>query len=301
MSTSTIEYHQQSAVRGIASLVEIAQKLQAENDALKAPWGKFEPYEAIKTPSKFWDVTKPGVWEEYCRVHAEDMETAGRNAQVVQRNNALLERLVSTITATGVAATRREQKRRKTEEITNDWLVALRASRPALQWSTSQLQGHFADHKRKYEEHCRKAEEARRMSERQSQMAERDRRVMVVTVDVAKELGLDPLTASTLDVHSELRKRDRYLDLAVAGMNVRGDWSDGPWEVEDALRRFTPQTTDDKTIAEDWQAMCDDFEDGRCFRDCKWNYSVLMGMVDPQVAAMYSRLVNAEEGTPCPT
>lgn len=43
----------------------------------------------------------------------------------------------------------------------------------------------------------------------------------------------------------------------------------------------------DKCIAD---LLADDHEDGRIFRDCDWNYSVLYGKVDTEILKDYESL-----------
>ena len=68
-----------------------------------------------------------------------------------------------------------------------------------------------------------------------------------------------------------LRGRHQRLDLAVAMAQTRGDWSEGPYRVRDAMDRFTIRDNEDKDIANDVLGCMDDFEDGRVFRDTRWS------------------------------
>lgn len=94
-----------------------------------------------------------------------------------------------------------------------------------------------------------------------------------------------PIESTWGDVLEALRGRDQRLDLAVAMSQTRGDWSDGAYRVADALRRFTIHTNEDKDIAADVAARLVDFEDGRCFRDCTWNYGRLFASAADQQLA----------------
>jgi hypothetical protein len=87
------------------------------------------------------------------------------------------------------------------------------------------------------------------------------------------------------DVLEHLRGQHQRANLAVAMMNVRNDWSEGPDEVSNAIDAFTIETDEDKEIAnsvlrnlgEGWDG------DGRCFRDCSWNYHRIMATLPDQL------------------
>ena len=105
-----------------------------------------------------------------------------------------------------------------------------------------------------------------------------------------------PIESSWDDVLEHLRKKDQRLDLAVAMEQTRGDWSDGPYRVRNALDRFQIHIDEDKAIATDVASCLYDFEDGRVFRDTTWSYSALYESVadkqlvsDCQTAMNHSR------------
>lgn len=95
-----------------------------------------------------------------------------------------------------------------------------------------------------------------------------------------------PIESDWSDVLEALRSKDQRLDLAVAMEQTRGDWSEGPYRVRDALDRFAIETTEDKDIANDVLSCLDGFEDGRVFRDTIWSYGALYASVkDAQLLA----------------
>ena len=68
-------------------------------------------------------------------------------------------------------------------------------------------------------------------------------------------------------------------------MAARGDGSEGPYGVRDAIGRFTRVTDEDKEIANDVISCMHDFCDGRVFRDTTWNYDRIMASVADQQLA----------------
>jgi hypothetical protein len=123
------------------------------------------------------------------------------------------------------------------------------------------------------------AEQKRTEAERQRNAEESKRRADMELAAILVRYGLDVM-ATWRDVVDELRTKDKYLDLAIAGQRVRADWSEGPGEVEDALGRFAVQNARDQEIYDDLSRHLEDFEDGRCFRDTEWSYGALFGLVE---------------------
>jgi uncharacterized membrane protein YqiK len=125
----------------------------------------------------------------------------------------------------------------------------------------------------------REAEQKRAEAERQRSVEEAKRRADMELAAILVRYDLDVM-ATWRDVVDELRTKDKYLDLAIAGQRVRGDWSEGPGEVENALARFAIQNNRDQEIHDDLSRHLEDFEDGRCFRDTEWNYGALFELVE---------------------
>lgn len=121
-----------------------------------------------------------------------------------------------------------------------------------------------------------------------AQAEERRRAALRANVELAQIVirhGLPPETDWN-EALEALRPKDQRLDLAAAMYLTRGDWSEGAYRVGDALRRFKIEDDTDKNIATDVVSHMEDFEDGRVFRDCEWNYGRLFAEArDPQLAA----------------
>lgn len=120
--------------------------------------------------------------------------------------------------------------------------------------------------------------EARRVElEKQALIDKRKADIELAAMLLRYEL---PLDASWSDVLENLRARHQRLDLAVAMNRTRNDWNEGPYQVRGAMDRFTIRDNEDKDIANDVLGCMDDFEDGRVFRDTKWNYNRLFDSVE---------------------
>lgn len=125
--------------------------------------------------------------------------------------------------------------------------------------------------------------EAKRQREQADLLEKRKADMELATILLRYQL---PIESDWSDVLEALRSKDQRLDLAVAMSQTRGDWSEGPYRVKDALDRFTIETTEDKNIANDVLSCLDGFEDGRVFRDTTWSYDALFASVkDTQLLA----------------
>lgn len=86
-----------------------------------------------------------------------------------------------------------------------------------------------------------------------------------------------------------LRDKCKYLNLAVAMMDTRGDWNDGFYRVEDAIQDFIVEKDVDQKIVDDVGSYLDgEYSDGRVFRDCKYNYGVLFDLVEEDLKQDYA-------------
>lgn len=132
------------------------------------------------------------------------------------------------------------------------------------------------------EEHKKRAAAAQQAAGAESERALKRRQadIKLATIIVRYEL---PETTDWGAALLALRARDKYLDLAIAGYQTRGDWSEGFYRVEDALGRFHIEDDQDKRIAANLcgcLARASDGEgDGRIFRDTQWSYDKLFDLV----------------------
>lgn len=97
------------------------------------------------------------------------------------------------------------------------------------------------------------------------------------------------------DVLDVLDKKDKYFMLARASEETRGYWGEGFGKVEYALDRFVVETEEDKEIEKEYAEILEehnngDCEDGRVWRDCEYNYSVLFGKVSEEIMKDYETL-----------
>lgn len=142
--------------------------------------------------------------------------------------------------------------------------------------------------KARYDEYAAIAARETEQAEQQRQRAEQaERDARKANVELARVVLRYELEDESTwgDVLEALRGKDQRVDLALAMMATRNDWSEGPYRVSDALHRFTIITDEDKEIANDVVACLHDFFDGCVFRDTTWNYDRIMASIaDRQLA-----------------
>lgn len=81
------------------------------------------------------------------------------------------------------------------------------------------------------------------------------------------------------DVLDIICSKCKYLNLAWAMEQTRNDWSEGFGKVGCALDKFVVTSEEDHEIEKCIDECLEGCEDGRTFRDCKYNYSVLYAKV----------------------
>ena len=91
-------------------------------------------------------------------------------------------------------------------------------------------------------------------------------------------------------VGNALLKRCKYMRLAHYLRKNRNDWSDGPDFARQGLDGFSAETPQDQEILRDLCPLVEDWDgDGRVFRDTKWSYDALFGLVNPDLLADYEK------------
>lgn len=147
----------------------------------------------------------------------------------------------------------------------------------------------FADVQRLYESLAEQLTKAKSLVEKERDAARGEqeraverRKADLFLVAIKVRHGM-PDETDWPDALGLLCKKCKYLDLAVAGLQTRGDWSDGFYRVEAALKRFTIESDQDKDIAADLTGCLrrgeDGDRDGRIFRDTEWSYDKLWTLV----------------------
>ena len=216
-------------------------------------------------------------------VHEENRKIIARNLELKQRLTTLMERTkVPARVRVGATGNGRNAK-----SIYGGWSNSLDAIPTTDPWP--QL-------KRQAQEAIKRLEEAdaKRQREREAAAREAEKERQRI-LEQARVLGLAerynlPEDSTSQDVLAEILKQHRLLGLAHAMYRTRFNWSEGCWRVRDILNGWQAQNADESEMLAELRAICEDFEDGRSFRDCTWNYDRLFKRVEadnPQLKKDY--------------
>lgn len=143
----------------------------------------------------------------------------------------------------------------------------------------------YAEQGKREAEHAKEAaarEEAEKLEKRKADME---------LATILLRYGL-PVETDWDGVLEHLRGKEQRIDLALAMLDTRGDWSEGCYRVSAALHRFTIRTDEDKEIAANVLGCTAEFEDGRVFRDSAWSYDAIFASVPDQQLVTDARLAH---------
>lgn len=224
---------------------------------------------------------------------AKDVAQHEANAPFIDANCVARERITMLMNELGVPKTYQEivpSRSRYPKRATKDagYIGDMARNFPTddgFALATQNYQRLVADYQKYAADAEKEDERAKQIAAQAEEQAKAERRANIELVQIILRYGLNE-DSDWPEVLEALRKRDQRLDLAVAMAQTRGDWSESPYRVSAALDRFTITTDEDKDIANDVVSCLVDFEDGRVFRDTRWNYGVLFASVaDQQLSA----------------
>ncbi|GMG89627.1 hypothetical protein Cmtc_08470 [Cupriavidus sp. TKC] len=221
---------------------------------------------------------------------AKDVELHQQNLPALENNKAVRERVIAVMKAVGIPdswserdlSSRARFPKNKTvgagylADLTKHVVVSDGFESATFTYET--LKTRYAEYQATADAEAKRAEQ-QRAAEAERQKEERRKNLSLVSIILRYGLNED---ADWPDVLEALRSKNQRLDLAVAMQQTRGDWSEGPYRVRDALNGFQIETTEDKDIANDVLSCLEDFCDGRVFRDTTWSYDRLFASVEDQ-------------------
>ncbi|WP_176048181.1 hypothetical protein [Burkholderia sp. BCC1644] len=224
---------------------------------------------------------------------AKDVALHEANLEAIERNKGTADRVRAFMEEIGMPKSWSERdtksRARFPKNITRDagWIADIMRfikTDDGFAFATSQ----YNSLKSRYDEYAAIAARETEQAEQQRQRAEQaERDARKANVELARVVLRYELSDESTwnDVLDALRGKDQRVDLALAMLATRNDWSEGPYRVRDALYRFTIVTDEDKEIASDVATCLHDFEDGRVFRDTTWGYDrILASVADQQLA-----------------
>lgn len=232
--------------------------------------------------------------EKLEEAHSKDLAIHITNLPAIENNSVIRAEIEEYMDAIGMPRSWSEidyksrSKHRKYMSVTAGYLNDLRVNVPITDGFSpvryESLKKSFLEYKQKSLNEEKAVKEAAQQDEERKK-AERRANLEMATIILRYKLEEDIDWDGILDA---LRAKDQRLDLALAMMDCRSDWSDGPDIVDHALGRFTARTAEDHTIEDSLLPLCHDEwdHDGRVFRDCEWNYErILSSIEDKQLVA----------------
>lgn len=228
--------------------------------------------------------------QELEKARAADIKTHDENAAAIENNLLVVARVNALMDEIGMPKSWSERdtksRARYPKTITRDagWISDLARHckvNDQFEHATHTYERLLRDYQAYAERAEREDQEAQAKVERE-RAAEIERRKADMELAALLVRYSLPIESTWDDVLEHLRGKHQRLDLAVAMSQTRGDWSEGPYRVRDALDRFTIASDEDKEIAADVATCLYDFEDGRVFRDTTWSYSALFASIEDQ-------------------
>jgi hypothetical protein len=301
----------------LESIISSAKRVQAKLDEqqaeiakLSTPLGKLSGYLASERPEwhgfgtrKYGDWADPSQsaeqkrYEDLLAKMQAQLEIAKQNAEIRRANSELIDKVIVLVHAVGLHKTVSETtwKRNTPKTTTRDaeWVTKINDAWLRPRYSEKDVQEWIQQLNNHYKAYTDKIKADQIAIEKKARDEESAKKKMQIVIKVAMELHpeTDPLTFDANSLLDDLRAKDKYLDLAIAMQDTRGDWSDGFYRVKNALNLFKVETPEDEAIAENVSACAYGEEsDGRIFRDCEWNYGRIFGLVNPTIYKMYESL-----------
>lgn len=106
----------------------------------------------------------------------------------------------------------------------------------------------------------------------------------LATMRVKYNLAFD---ADKEEIFRTFMSKCKYLHLADAMLKAREDFSED-YQVEYAISTFSIENDYDRAIYECITSCLEDYEDGRVFRDCEWNYGRIFELVTDDLLKDYN-------------
>ena len=210
-----------------------------------------------------------------------DMQIAEANKQIKLENASEFNQIVELAKSFGYKVSDYVSGTRKRSGYYKDvkWVDELRKQLPSDSYysarsNPAEMQKAYDSLKSAYEKRSQKLFRISREVEMKKEQEFTDKRKDAMAIRLAVKWGLDENILDRGLILEELINKDKYIMLAMAMEETRGDWSDGFYRVEYALGKFKVETQEDDLIYGDISG-CMNCDDGRIFRDTDYNYSIL--------------------------
>lgn len=227
-----------------------------------------------------------------------DKLTYAKNEAIVKINTDLLATTIALFKRFGLSETtfvKSSRRPYKSHKVVSDWLTQIKAVSNTFDSQWNNVQNYFNDYNRevgKYTQYISQKAHNEKLA-KDAEKAKREADIFTATLLVKYGLSSD---ATIYDINQALLKQNKYLMLGHYLEANRNDWSDGPDQARTGLDNFVVQNPPDSEILAEISQLINNWDgDGRCFRDCTWNYSALYAIAaeqNPELVKDYTELLS---------
>ncbi len=245
---------------------------------------------------KYTTVTKETIERAYQQ--AEEIKTA--NAAIIAHNIKVRDAIVIFMESMGFKKEESYYKsiyaKKRTTNV-NGWWGEVNLKIPTSDGGCENFKSYLRglENELEKQEKDRLAAAERQKAELAFQEKEKEAHAYLIKTCIKYDLSAVNLT----ELRDSLMARCKYLTLAYWLEKNRGDWSDGTDFAERGLnafynhKDFDPDGVDTAIGAEISDLIGESWDgDGRCFRDCKFNYDELYSMADAGLYEDFQKTVN---------
>lgn len=232
--------------------------------------------------------------KQYEKEFNEIKEIHETNISIIENNKKVLQQAVRFMNDLGLSETEYYQKRKygKNYTKTSEWKTSIEKMIPTTD-GFSYCESRFRDlnnsldriEEKFRKEKIQKETELKRKKEKEQKLE----KIISLRININNEYNSN-IDGGFEDIKEFLLQKDKFLNLAYSMESVRGYWGNGCGIVREAIESLDTKNELENKIYECLSECCEDFDDGRVFRDCEYSYGVIYGMADKKVYEFWTEL-----------
>jgi hypothetical protein len=229
------------------------------------------------------------LWAEVEKTHIENLPAIENNKQITEYVKALMNK-IGILPTFSTYEYKSNRSRTKTQNTHSAGYIDDLRRCVIIDDGYTSAKNQYEYFLKRVEQYRKEQEQRVREEEKKKEAEEKKQRESKELAALVVKYGLD-YNCGWPSVKETILSKNKYLALAYALEMQRNDWSGGFYIARDAVRAFEVETEIDDKIYNELSEILEDVEDGRAFRDCEYNYSVLYGMVEDQSLVSDLRIV----------
>lgn len=269
-------------------------KIEYSNECSQALQTHGISSEGIRSRYKIFDISEDGLKLAYNLIDilaGDDKEKHENNIIRCQTNNETYKSLMNLLERIGIQKQyyTYKTKRSRTKGLMYYHWVSEISSQIPRHYSNNHLSNLIKRHKdsiqKIYTEEMKRIEAEKKKVEEEKKLKEKNRKLALLLAKYDLDLNCD--WNDLLDI---VINKNKYLKLAYYLEQNRNDWNEGCRYATSGLHGFSIETEQDQLIYDDiyhYIENWEDYMDGRCFRDCRYNYSELYNIAAKQDPDLY--------------